>query len=97
MLGGVYTITNTVSGRYLVGHAADLASVRNHFAFAVATDSAVHPKLREDWQSLGAETFLLEVREELEQGADQSRAEFLDDLSALEQLVRASLDPALEY
>ena len=97
MLGGVYTINNVVNGKYLLAHAADLASVRNHFDFAVATNTAVHPKLRADWQSLGAGAFSLDVREELEQGPEQSQAEFTEDLTALEQLVRASLDSSKEY
>ena len=97
MLGGVYTITNRASGQYLLDHAADLASVRNRFAFAVTTNSAMHPKLRADWDALGADSFALDVREELEQGPEQSQAEFMDDLKALEQMVRASLDPSKEY
>lgn len=95
--GGVYTITNTVNGKYLLGHAANLASVRNHFQFAVKTGSALHPKLREDWGELGGQAFALNVLEELEQGPEQSQAEFLEDLKTLEQLWRANLDAAKAY
>jgi hypothetical protein len=95
--GGVYTITNVVSGRYIIGYAADIASVRNHFEFAVTTGSAVHPKLRQDWAESGPRAFVLEVREELEQGPDQSQAEFLDDLKLLEHLWRTTLDASKEY
>jgi len=95
--GGVYIITNTQNGKYLVGHAADIASVRNHFDFAVTTGSAVHPKLREDWAESGPSAFVLEVREELEQGPDQSHAEFLEDLKLLGQLWRTNLDASREY
>lgn len=95
--GGVYTITNTVSGKYLLGHAADLASVRNHFQFAVKTRSAVHPKLRTDWEAVGGEAFRLDVLEELEQQSGQSQAEFMDDLKMLEELWRANLDAAKAY
>jgi hypothetical protein len=95
--GGVYTITNTQTGRYLLGHAADLASMRNHFQFAVTTGSAVHPKLRQDWAQMGGKAFALHVLEELEQGPEQSQAEFMADLKALEQLLRANLDASKEY
>lgn len=95
--GGVYTITNAVNGRYLIGHAADLASARNRFQFAVTTGSTVDPRLRDDWQALGAHAFTLEVLEELEQQSNQSQAEFMDDLLALEALLRANLDPAKAY
>ncbi len=95
--GGVYTITNTVNGKYLLDHAADLTSLHNRFQFSVMTGSAVHPKLRNDWEALGANAFTLDILEELEQGPDQTRASFMDDLKTLEQLRRASLDPSMEY
>lgn len=95
--GGVYTITNTQSGRYLLGHTADLASLRNHFQFAVKTGSAVHPRLRQDWAALGGVAFSLDVLEELEQGPEQSQADFMADLTALEQLCRDRLDADKAY
>lgn len=97
LLGGVYTITNTVNGRYLIAHAANLQSVQNHFQFAVTTGSTVHPKMKQDWEALGAKAFTLEVLEELEQKPGQSQAEFMDDLKTLEQLCRANLDASKEY
>ncbi len=95
--GGVYTITNTQNGKYLIGHAADVASVRNRFQFAITTGSAVDPRLRKDWEAFGAAAFTLDVVEELEQTPEQSQAEFLDDLKTLEQLWRANLDADKEY
>jgi hypothetical protein len=96
-LGGVYRITNTLSGKYLLGYAANLKSVQNHFQFAITTGSSIHPKLQKDWQELGAQAFTLEILEELEQKPGQSQAEFLDDLKTLEQLWRANLDTSKEY
>ena len=97
VLGGVYTITNSVTGRYLLDHAVDLASVRNRFQFAQSVGSAVDPRLRADWATFGAQAFTLDILEELEQGPEQTPAQFLDDLKALEALRRADLDPAQEY
>ncbi|HZC04782.1 MAG TPA: GIY-YIG nuclease family protein [Ktedonobacterales bacterium] len=96
-VGGVYTITNTRNGKYLLGYAVDLASVRNRFQFAVTTGSAVDPRLRADWQEFGAQAFTLDILEELERGPDQMQARFMDDLKALAQLRRADLDPGQEY
>ena len=95
--GGVYVITNTQNGKYLLGHAANLKSVQNHFQFAVTTGSTLHPRLQKDWEQLGATAFTLEVLEELEQKPEQSHAEFMDDLKTLEQLRRANLDASKEY
>src|SRR5882724_9508758 len=81
--GGVYTITNTVNGRYLLGHAANIKSVEQRFQFAITTGSTIHPRLQKDWDEFGAQAFKLEVLEELEQHPTQSQAEFLDDLEML--------------
>lgn len=95
--GCVYTITNTQNGRYLIGHAADVTSMRNRFQFAITTGSAVDPRLRQDWDAFGPAAFRLDVLEELEQGSEQSQADFLDDLKMLEQLRRADLDVSKAY
>ncbi|HEY7832390.1 MAG TPA: GIY-YIG nuclease family protein [Ktedonobacterales bacterium] len=95
--GGVYTITNTVNGKYVIGYAANLESVRNRFQFAVNAGSAVDPRLRADWLAQGAGAFNLVVVAELEQREGQIQAEFMRDLHVLEQLCRADLDPSLEY
>lgn len=95
--GGVYKITNTQSGKYLIGHAANLKSVQNRFQFAMTTGSTLHPKLKKDWEELGTQAFTLEILEELKQRSDQSQAEFLEELETLEQLWRANLDVSREY
>lgn len=97
LVGGVYTITNTANDRYLLGHVADVASLRNRFQFAVTTGSTVDPRLRGDWTAFGAAAFRLDVLEELEQKQDQSQAEFMDDLKTLEDLRRADFDTAKAY
>lgn len=97
LYGGVYTITNTLNGKYLINHTANLKSVQNHFQFARSTGSTVHPKLQKDCDELGTQIFALEILEELEQKADQSHEEFIDDLKILEQLCRANLDVSKEY
>lgn len=97
VVGGVYMITNTVNGKYILGHAANLEGVRNRFQFAVTTGAAVDPRARVDWMKDGAQAFRLDVLEELEQQPDQSDAAFMADLQALEQMVGATLDPALAY
>lgn len=95
--GGVYLITNTANGKYLLGNTLDVASLRNRFAFAVTTGSAVDPRLREDWRAFGGDAFTLDIVEELEQGEKQSQSEFAEDVKTLEQLKRANLDPSKEY
>ena len=97
LYGGVYTITNRINGKYVIGYVANLKSIQNRFQFAITTGSTVHPKLQKDWEEFGAQVFTLEVLEELEQKPDQSQAEFMEDLKTLEQLCRANLDESKEY
>lgn len=95
--GGIYRISNKQSGQYLLGHAANLESIQNHFQFALNTGSAIHPRLKKECRELGSEAFELEILEVLEQKPEQTQAEFMDDLQTLEQLWRASLDASKEY
>ena len=95
--GGVYTITNKVNGKYLIGYAANLKSMQSRFQFAITAGSTVHPKLQRDWDEYGPQAFTFDVLEELEQKPDQSQAEFVDELKTLEQLCRTNLDESKEY
>ncbi len=97
LVGGVYRITNIRTGKYLLGHAADIASIRNRFEFALSTGSAVDPRLRADWDRYGPTAFSLEVLDELEKILEQSQVDFVADLQALEQLRRADLGGAGQY
>jgi hypothetical protein len=97
LCGGVYTITNTVNGKYPLDYAANLKSIQNRFQFAITSDSTFHPKLQKDWEEYGAQVFTLEVLEELEQKPDQSQAELMEDLKTLEQLCRANLVESKQY
>lgn len=95
--GGVYTITNTENGRYLLGYAADLKSVQNRFQFALTTGLVVHPKMKDDWQQYGPQAFKLAILEELEQKPGQSSADFVDDVRTLAELWQADLDATKAY
>ena len=86
VLGGVYAITNTVTGRRLVETTQSLAGSRNRFEFSQTTGSAVSLKLQRDWDTYGSESFVFEVLEELERGETQTPREFANDLKMLKAL-----------
>lgn len=87
VVGGVYAITNTVTGRRLVEATQSLAASRNRFEFAQTTGLAALPlSLQKDWQQYGAESFVFEVLEELERGETQTPQEFANDLKVLKEL-----------
>lgn len=95
--GCVYLITNTTTGQYIIGYSANIESEQNKFQFGQITGVAFHPKLRQNWAELRAHAFTFKILEELEQKPGQSHEAFMEDLQALEQLYRATLDPAQEY
>ncbi|GLV60741.1 hypothetical protein KDH_75600 [Dictyobacter sp. S3.2.2.5] len=97
IIGGIYIIKNSRTGQYLLSHTANLQGARNHFQFAVTTGSTVHPRLQRDWQAQSSQDFTFAVLEELKQQPDQSPESFLDDLRTLEEMWRATLDPARSY
>src|SRR5690242_9176258 len=92
-----YRVINPVNRKYYIDHAANLKSAQNHSQFALKTARALNPTLKKDWEEFGAQTFSIEILEELEQREDQTQAQFMDELKTLEQLHRATFDPAKEY
>ncbi len=96
---GVYRIVNTVSGKSLIGAAANLASVRNKMAFAKSTNmpGALDHRLRDDIREYGLDAFALEILEVLVIEPAMTAAEIRWDLETLEALWREKFDPALRY
>lgn len=95
--GCVYTITNTLSGKYILDYDPNLEGLQSRFQFFVMMGQAVHPKLKKNWQALKDQPFTLEVVEELEKKENQSASDFATELKTLEQLVRADSDLSLSY
>src|SRR5689334_7945656 len=90
---GVYRVTNTATGRILIGSALNLASVKSKLDFARATRStgafaALDHRLASDLRQYGLDAFTLEILEVLDAHADMTDAEVRDDLTALEALWR---------
>lgn len=91
VVGGVFRIRNTQSGRMLLAAATDLDAARNRFDFAVATNSCVFHDLVDDWRIHGPGAFVFDELERLTRGSDQSPASFAADCKALEELWREKL------
>ncbi len=95
--GGVYKITNTANGRYLIKAEVDLQSFQNRFQFAMKMNSCIHPKLQKDFNSFGAEVFSLEFLEEVTQKEEESTMGFRDRLKRLEKEWLEKNDVTLKY
>ena len=96
-IGGIFRVTNTENGRYLLAYAVNLQAKQNAFDFMVSSSSCFHHKLSKDWAAFGANAFIFEILESLEKKEEQSQDEFLEDLKILEQIWGEKLDPSMRY
>ena len=92
-VGGVYAITNVVTGKRILSITTDLRGSRNRFEFSQQMNSCVHPQLQDDWARLGGQSFRFDVLESLTQREGQADADFRDELKALFDIVPAGASP----
>jgi len=97
VVGGIYRVTNTHSGKCLLGYTPDAQAKQNAFNFAVASNLFFDQRLRQDWEELGAKAFTFEILETLAKKTDQTQAQFIADLQALEQMWSDKLDLSNGY
>ena len=83
VIGGVFALRNSRTGKQLLGATQDMAGRRNRFYFARQAGVADIPKIKEDWQKYGADSFSFEVIEELEKKQEQSAQAFAEDTRVL--------------
>lgn len=95
--GGVYKITNTVNGRYMLKAEVDLQSFQNRFNFSMRMNSCLHPKMQKDFNEFGAGAFTLEFLEEAEKKEDESAMGFRDRLKRLEEAWAEKFDREKAY
>jgi hypothetical protein len=97
VIGGIYRVTNTRNGMYLLDYATNIQSKQNSFNFMVSSGSCLDYRLKEDLTEFGGEAFSFEILEALEKKKEQTHDEFLDDLKMLEQLWSEKLDSSARY
>ena len=92
-VGGVYAITNILTGKRILSITTDLTGSRNRFEFAQQMNSCVHPQLQHDWARLGGQSFRFDVLDTLAQKEGQSDGDYRDELKALFNIVSAGASP----
>jgi hypothetical protein len=97
VIGGVYRVTNTHNGMYLLDYAANLQSKQNSFNFMVSSGSCLDYRLKNDLMALGGQAFIFEMLEALEKKPEQTQDEFIEDLKMLGQLWSEKLDSSKRY
>jgi hypothetical protein len=63
---GIYAIVCLGSGQRWLGRAADLNTIRNRLWFTLRHGNCPHPTLQAAWNTHGADTFTLEIIEQLD-------------------------------
>jgi 2-phospho-L-lactate transferase/gluconeogenesis factor (CofD/UPF0052 family) len=96
-VGGIYRITNTRNGRYLLDCSPNIQSMKNRFDFSISSGSCFNYKLKNDWSSFGGAAFAYETLETLEKKKDQSHEKFTEDLKMLLQVWSDKLDSPNRY
>jgi hypothetical protein len=95
--GGVYKVTNTANGRYMLKAEVDLQSFQNRFDFAQRMKGCLHPKMQKDHKEYGSEVFELEFLEEVEKKEDESDMGFRDRLKRMEEAWAEKFDKEKAY
>ena len=86
IVGGVYVIRNTSSGRKFLDATTDMRASRNRFDFSRKTGSCVNKRIEDDWKKAGAASFVFEVLEEYAKDSAQTMEKFQADVGALKEL-----------
>jgi hypothetical protein len=89
---GVFQVRNTLNGKCFIGTSVDLPSMLNRQRTQLRLGAHGNRELQQDWNTMGAEAFALDVLDTLPQ-PDQPDHDPTDDLRVLEQLWLDKLQP----
>lgn len=78
-VAGIYAVRCTATGQVWVGRAGDLATIRTRLWFGLRTGANTHPSLQSAWNAHGADSFSLEIVEELAENNAAFRDALLRD------------------
>jgi hypothetical protein len=97
IVGGIYRITNTRSGMFLLDHTPNIQAKNNSFDFMTAAGFCPDYRLKKDFDAWGGQVFKFEIIETLEKKKDQSQDAFVTDLATLAQMHRDKTDSTKAY
>jgi len=97
VIGGIYRVTNTRNGMYLLDYTPNLQAKQNSYTFMVSSGSCLDYRLKDDLTAFGGKAFIFEILEALEKKKEQSQDDFIDDLKMLQQLWSEKLDSSTRY
>lgn len=96
VIGGIYRIICSASGNFWLKSSVDMPSAKNRFAFAVNMNTFPEAGMLEDWKKFGADSFSLEVLEEIKKKETQTEREFSDDVDLMLEIWTEKLENSTE-
>jgi hypothetical protein len=69
IIAGIYAVRCVATGRRWIGRASDLSTVQNRIWFGLRLGSDPHPTLQAAWHEHGADSFVFEEIERLDDEA----------------------------
>jgi len=93
---GVYQVKNVANGKVLLGSSLNLEGPLNRHKFMLRIGSHPNKALQKDWDELGAEQFVFEILEEVQQRKDDPNLNLKDELTLLEMIWLEKLQPVGE-
>ena len=97
IIGGIYRVTNTRNGMYLLDYATNLQAKRNAFDFMASSGSCFDYRLKNDLDTFGGKVFTFEILDTIEKKKEQTQDEFIADLEMLILVYSDKLDSATRY
>ena len=91
--GGIFLITNTVTGKVLLGSSSNLHGPLNKHRFMLATDGHPNKALQRDWKALGEASFTLEIAESFKHRPGEPDFDLEGELALLEEIWIEKLNP----
>lgn len=89
---GVYQLTNTVSGKVLIGSSMNLPGKKNSIHFQLEWNSFINKAVQADWNIYGPDAFAFEILETIKP-EEIPEVSWRDAVSALEEKWLEKVEP----
>lgn len=83
---GLLIIRSNFSNKYYLEASQNINATMNGARFRLNANSHLYKELQRDWNQYGESSFTIELLEELEYGEDESKTDYKEDLTVLEEM-----------
>lgn len=97
IVGGVYAIRCTATGRRMIELTTDLQGAQNRFDFSIQANTCLHHLMQADYKAHGAASFSFEVLERVPKKEEEAIADYQKGLALLRDCLREECPPGQLY